>query len=91
MAPAPLRPAPEPTPTLSALTRRLDDVRSYQLPRLRGCTTSLAADLAAEARADLETVRAGLEESREACEALPEQTRSAVIQMWDGVEEEYLM
>jgi hypothetical protein len=46
--------------------------------------------LAAEARADLESVRAGLESSREACASLPDGSRDAVLDMWEGVEREFL-
>lgn len=53
--------------TLPALARRLADVREYQIPRLAQAT-AMARDLAGEARADLESVRVGLEDARETAE-----------------------
>ncbi|EKD03807.1 hypothetical protein A1Q2_01820 [Trichosporon asahii var. asahii CBS 8904] len=71
--------------TLPALARRLADVREYQIPRLAQSTT-LARDLAGEARADLESVRVGLEDARETAElagARREELLSQVLALED--------
>lgn len=71
--------------TLPALARRLADVREYQIPRLAQSST-LARDLAGEARADLESVRVGLEDARETAElagARREELLSQVLALED--------
>lgn len=57
---------------LDALDRRLHDVTTYQLARLRACRgpLSLHAELASELRHDLEDIRRRLEVEREVIESL---------------------
>ncbi|BEI86834.1 hypothetical protein CcaverHIS002_0701800 [Cutaneotrichosporon cavernicola] len=79
--------APSP---IGPLQRRLDDVRTFQLPRLRTCASAaMARDLAAEARSDLEAVRTALEEAREDAENLPVRERDAAVAGLAGIEGEY--
>lgn len=75
---------------IGPLQRRLRDVREYQIPRLRQCASvSLARDLAAEARGDLEAVRSALEEAHEEAESLPLRERDNVVAAVAALEEEY--
>lgn len=75
---------------IGPLQRRLRDVREYQLPRLRKCASvALARDLAAEARSDLEAVRAALENAHEEAENLPARERDGAIAAVAALEEEY--
>lgn len=74
--------------TLPALARRLEDVRAYQIPRLAQATT-MARDLASEARADLESVRAGLEDARETAE-LAGSKRDELLSQVTAIEDEWL-
>jgi hypothetical protein len=75
---------------IGPLHRRLNDVRDYQLPRLRTCASAaLARDLAAEARSDLEAVRTALEEAHEEAENLPARERDAAAAAVTALEGEY--
>ncbi|CAK9782526.1 Sec20-domain-containing protein [Cutaneotrichosporon oleaginosum] len=75
---------------IGPLQRRLNDVRAFQLPRLRTCASvAMARDLAAEARSDLEAVRAALEEAHEEAENLPAREREAAVAAVTALEGEY--
>lgn len=60
----------DPTPHAASLRRRLADLDTFQLPRLRSCRgpIGLHAELADELRLDLESVRKGLEVLQEEVE-----------------------
>lgn len=75
---------------IGPLQRRLNDVRTYQLQRLRTCASAaMARDLAAEARSDLEAVRAALEEAHEEAESLPARERDVAVAAVTALEGEY--
>lgn len=63
MPPLPVTSDLDPQSQLANIHRRLNDLRTFQLPRLRECKgpLDLHRELAEEMRGDLERVRLGIE------------------------------
>ncbi|KAK8854823.1 hypothetical protein IAR55_003562 [Kwoniella newhampshirensis] len=78
-------------PILSSLPRRLADLQTFQLPRLKSCLgpPDLHRELADEMRGDLESVRYNLEAARELSESLSKSEKQDVVSRLDQLDREY--
>jgi protein transport protein SEC20 len=79
-------------PQLASLQRRLGDLNSYQLPRLRECTgpIGLHNELADELRLDLAGIRRGLEVAKEEVELIQGyEDREGGWRVYEAVEGDY--
>lgn len=80
------------TPTTLSVQRRLTDLHTYQLPRLRTCTgpIGLHGELSDELRLDLAVIRRSMEIAKEEVELIQGyEEREAGWRVYEVLEREY--